>query len=203
MNPPDYKESYRKIAADHIKHWRETGSNPFQPDELVAEINDATRDFIVRHVPAGARVLDIGCGMGEVLAKCPQYERLGVDIVAEFLPIARENGVDAIEGEIEALPFPDEDFDAVLVLDILEHVLDLNAAVREALRVLRPGGHLVMRSPDSQDMSGYVDYWVYDYVHLRRLDEPQMRLLFERIFKQKVVEVGRVRDELIVVVQKQ
>ena len=55
------------------------------------------------------------------------------------------------------------------------------------------GGHLVIRSPDSEDLSGYLEPdYPYRFAHLRRFDEPSFRLLLDRIIGMEVVEVVRV-----------
>lgn len=197
-----YRANYDRIAHDHVTHWRETGSNPFMSDESVRSFNGETTRILRQHVPARSKVLDAGCGMGLVLGGCPEYERHGVDIATEYLEIAATRGIETVQADLEALPYPDETFDAVLALDVLEHVLDLNAVLRELLRVLRPEGILIARSPNAEDLAGYVNYTVYDFVHLRRFDEATFRLTFERIFGCEVLECRPFETEIHCVVRK-
>ena len=197
-----YQASYEQIAHDHLARWRETGENPFMATADIVQFDDATAALLVKHVQAGSRVLDVGCGMGNVLGRLPQYERHGIDIVADFVEIARERGIDAIVGEVESLPYPDASFDAVLAIDIFEHVLDPNVAAAEILRVLRPGGAVLVRTPNAEDMAGYVDLTLYPYCHLRRWDEPTWRLFWTRIYRLPVIEVVVVKTEINVLVRK-
>ena len=72
----------------------------------------------------------------------------------------------------EGLPFEDASFDGVILKDVLEHLDDAVAAVREVRRVLRPGGQVFASSPDAQR-------WVWDdYTHVRPFTRKSFRLLF-------------------------
>src|SRR5690606_4876475 len=93
----------------------------------------------------GAVLVDLGCG-GGVLAPHlagKGYRHLGVDLVSSALAQAAGHGVTVVRGDVTALPLPDRCADVVSAGELFEHVPDLGAAVREACRVLRPGGLLV------------------------------------------------------------
>lgn len=97
-------------------------------------------------VGAGTRVLDVGCGTGLtlVLAAARGAVPSGIDITPELLAIARERLPDADlrEGDMEALAFAEEAFDAVLGVNAFQFAGDPVRALTEAARVLRPGGML-------------------------------------------------------------
>lgn len=104
--------------------------------------------------PAGSeRVLDLGTGTAHTaLAFAPLVaEVVGLDLTEEMLQagdrLARERGIDNLElrqGNAESIPFDDESFDLVVARQCPHHFADVGLAVREAARVLRPGGQLLI-----------------------------------------------------------
>jgi len=94
----------------------------------------------------GGKVLEIGCGGGAMIKGIKYHNRAldayGVDFCESSLVYARKNpgGVKFVLGDIYKLPFKDESFDAVVTFDVLEHLDDLQSALSEVKRVLKPGG---------------------------------------------------------------
>lgn len=94
------------------------------------------------------RVLDLGCGTGGVLAHLDSYgEAIGIDPSSEAAGYCRQRGVKMAIASGMELPFRDQSFDVVLALDVIEHVDDDVAILREARRVLRPGGVVILTVP--------------------------------------------------------
>ena len=94
------------------------------------------------------RVLDIGCGAGNMFHHLSRYGSVvGVDNNPKPLAVARERGHDVREGLAEDLPFEEESFDLVSLLDTVEHCDDDMAVLRECYRVCAPGGYLVITVP--------------------------------------------------------
>jgi ubiquinone/menaquinone biosynthesis C-methylase UbiE len=106
----------------------------------------------------GRRALDVGCGWGYnlFLLGCRGYEPYGIDIVQNDFTaasvIAGANGVEArlCGADMGALPFDDGTFAAITAVETFEHIYhaDRHGAVREAMRVLLPGGDLVLSTPN-------------------------------------------------------
>lgn len=124
--------------------------DPDGPARLLHAMNPIRVGFFLRElgVPAGQRVVDAGCGGGLVAAALTQAGAtvIGVDPAPTSLAVARRAAgarFHAVAGRLEQLPLADASVDAVVAADVLEHVGDLPAAVREIARVLRPGGRLL------------------------------------------------------------
>lgn len=100
-------------------------------------------------VGPGERLLDLGGGTGRVSQRLAAG---GVVVVCDpspgMLAQARRKGLPACLGRAEFLPFAAGAFDALLVVDAFHHFDDQQAAVAEMLRVLRPGGRLVLVEPN-------------------------------------------------------
>jgi len=104
-------------------------------------------------------ILDVGCGTGanlELLARFGEAE--GVDVSPEALDFCRQRGLKSVrQGEAENLPFPDASFDLVTGLDVVEHLDDDVAGLKEMWRVLRPGGRALLFVPAFMFLWGVQD----------------------------------------------
>lgn len=102
---------------------------------------DQLRDFVREYNLRDKRVLDVGSGQGVYQDFVSDFTGLDISSTA-----ARFYHKPFVVGSATELPFPDNSFDAVWTLDVLEHVPQPERALSEMRRVLRPGGHLFLRA---------------------------------------------------------
>jgi SAM-dependent methyltransferase len=103
-----------------------------------------------------ARVLDVGCGPGDLTERF--VKEVGADVKAidvspRMVELSRARGIDAQVADAEQLPFADGEFDCVFAGWVLYHVPNLEQAIAECARVLKPGGRLVASSYFEDNMS--------------------------------------------------
>ncbi len=141
-------------------------------------------------------VLDVGCGTGAVLAllheKYPDRRYVGLDLTPEMIEVARTKvapGMEFVVGDAENLPFDEASFDAVLCSNSFHHYPNPAAFPAGALRVLRPGGRLILRDYTSSDPV----VWLMNHVELplaRLVGHGDVRVLKQREFVELAQAAG-------------
>jgi SAM-dependent methyltransferase len=125
-------------------------------------------------VPAGAQILDAGCGSGRTLQELVSYGEVhGIELDADAASLARERGFGEVRvGRLEELPWEDEAFDLITCLDVIEHTPDDLGTLTELRRVTRPQGIMLVTVP------AYQALWsVHDEAnhHYRRYSRRSLR----------------------------
>ena len=159
-------------------HWWHTGRRQI----IASFVEDITRRVTDRR----PRILDVGCGTGANLLMLSKYgDAEGVDLSEDAIAFCRERGLEQVKlGAGEALPYDDGTFDLVTALDVVEHMDDDLAGLREMRRVLRPGGRVLLFVPTFMFLWG-----VQDDVsnHRRRYRLPEL----QRVLEQAGFEIER------------
>ncbi len=98
---------------------------------------------------ADFRLLDVGCGAGNMIHHLSRYGRVkGLDIDERPVKVARQRGYDVDQFDVtQPMPFDPNTFDAVTALDVIEHNEDDLAILADSYRVLKPGGHIIITVP--------------------------------------------------------
>lgn len=123
--------------------------NTSHDDILLATVTPPLRRLAAAAPGRPLRVLDFGCGPGNTLRRlAPWGLTFGVEYSETALAVARGRGVPRlVAGDGVALPFRDGSMDCVIASEVIEHIADDVAALREIHRLLRPGGTLLLTVP--------------------------------------------------------
>ena len=147
------------------------------PKEAVSASLGCGNPTALADLKPGDVVLDLGSGGGiDVLLSArrvsPTGKAYGLDMTDEMLALARENqetsglrNVEFLKGEIENIPLPDESVDVILSNCVINLSADKDQVLREAYRVLRPGGRfavsdVVVRGPVSDEVRRNLELWI-------------------------------------------
>lgn len=147
MNEEEYANFYKKDY--HEGHQSSIGAVPYSErydhDRHVAQLRFNKYDF---HIPARGKILDVGSGNGafvDFARDCLGYDAYGVDFCDHPW---------TYKGPLESVNFPTEFFDAITIHDVLEHMVDPLATLKEIKRILKPGGKLIVDFPDYYSEAG-------------------------------------------------
>lgn len=157
---------------------------------------------VVPYVPNG-QVLDIGCGNGEFLLRLRSigWRCQGVEFNDTALAICREHGLDVFHGDLQAAGFAADSFDFVCAHHLIEHTADPSGLIGEMVRVTKPGGTVLIRTPNSKALGRRwfgVNWFANDVPrHLMLFSEKSLALLAQRYGLQLQVMRKPVKPKLL------
>ena len=164
------RHTYRILYQVEESHWWHRGRRRI----IESFVKEICKGF--KHRP---RILDVGCGTGGNLKLLSQFgDAEGVDVSIDALEFCRQRGLNNVRlGAAEELPFEDGTFDLVTALDVVEHIDDDIAGLREFRRVLKPDGRILLFVPTFMFLWGVQDDVSH---HRRRYRLPELRKAVEQ-----------------------
>lgn len=132
----------------------------------------------------GDKILDVGCGDLYFEKILPQYNWTGIDIAPDM------SNHRAIKQDLMVPPYPfaNSSFDAIICSEVLEHVWDLRVVHKEVMRLVKPGGHYIISTPNFDNIDYHMDHyrellfnprWTHHFEHIRQYNYPVHKKLLE------------------------
>jgi 2-polyprenyl-6-hydroxyphenyl methylase / 3-demethylubiquinone-9 3-methyltransferase len=148
-------------ARNDVRQYDDLAGEWWRPDGAFAMLHWIAQARAVLIPPAthdNAVLVDLGCGAGLLAPHVAGkgYRHVGVDLVRSALEQAATHGVVPVLADVTRLPLADGCADVVSAGELFEHVTDLPGAVREACRILRPGGLLVLDTLNDTALSRFL-----------------------------------------------
>ncbi|MEM7595264.1 MAG: methyltransferase domain-containing protein [Cyanobacteria bacterium P01_A01_bin.83] len=191
----------------HLGHY---GSPPKSSKNFITAKYDFVHEMVrwgdLNNLPAGTTLLDVGCGIGgssRILAKDYQFDVTGVTISPQQVKRAQELTPEDINAKFQvddamALSFPDASFDVVWSVEAGPHMPDKKVFAQELLRVLKPGGILVVADWNQRDdRTVALNFW--EKPVMKQLLDQWSHPAFSSIegFSELLAETGLVEGEVI------
>lgn len=144
----------RKAPVHRLQDFYEIPSVPVRSGQLRTRRLLHILTGILSETQRPLRILDVGCGDGLCTRLTADlaagHSVIGLDWAAAPLAQARDRGLTLVRGSLggSGLPFAAQSVDVVILSEVIEHLVDTDAALAELHRVLRPGGHLILSTPN-------------------------------------------------------
>jgi 2-polyprenyl-3-methyl-5-hydroxy-6-metoxy-1,4-benzoquinol methylase len=163
-------------------------------------------DQLIRpHLKAGSRILEIGCGAGNLLlqATVAGSYPVALDLSMQSLTFVRSRleeanssaeapkGFACVQAIGECIPLQGSSFDCVILSEVIEHLETPQISIREATRVLRPGGHLLITTPNYRSFWPVME-WAVDHLNMapKMAGEQHISRFYPSSLKSLLIESG-------------
>ena len=131
-------------------------------------------------------ILDVGCGSSKIIQSLPGA--VGTDFLLRKLRYLRRIHPQLVHSTIFDLPFQDASFETVICSQVIEHIPNTDDAMSELVRVLKPGGRLILGTPDYGTLNWRIIEPIYERVipggyageHITNLDRPALHSLLDK-----------------------
>lgn len=145
----------------YAKEYSQENKPNILSDENYREIRNNVAEILKG--ATNPKILDIGCGTGFILRACSKFSNnlYGVDISLEMLKKARDIGATLVKSSAASLPFPDNFFDLVTIHSTLHHFQEIEPVLKEARRVLAPGGYLYTDHDPNRSFFRYFGWYIW------------------------------------------
>lgn len=185
QNPKPYLE-------DLPRYYPESYANYSKPRSLITRILMNVEEYlnakeVINLIGKTGTILDVGCGDGNYLdymRKLGKWEIHGTDINKEAVLIVRKKGFVVYRGELENLDIPENTYSIVRMNHLLEHVINPLTTLEKISKILKPGGYLIIETPNtaSPDFHILKKYWGALHLprHIHFFNEKTMRLMLDK-----------------------
>lgn len=121
------------------------------PNPIIRYTESKRVQIMLKELGSAGRALDAGCGEGYVLSKMVSPDAVGLDISRTAIERAsKASDATLVLGDAERMPFSDSYFDAAICSETLEHTVNPRRVVEELSRVVRPGGKIILSTPNEK-----------------------------------------------------
>jgi len=132
------------------------------------------QQILSKLLPPNGLLLDVGCWDGSFSRYSREINYIGLDINLQALKKAKRKKIDLILASCDFLPFRSESFDACSMIEVIEHLYFPGRAIREAHRILKPNGKLILATPNLVNFIDRVKMllgkditWLFGHQHIR------------------------------------
>jgi len=129
---------------------------------------------ILNQIPQGSKILDLGCGDGNVTRLyAVKGDMVGVDVSGKALTQTKKRGIKTVQHDLNILPYPFQQgsFDVIVLTDVLEHLIDPLATLRECKRILRKNGRIIVTVPNFARLGNRFRMFLGDPIDILHFDK--------------------------------